>query len=72
MVQAMACQHLNQPDKAHAALARGIQLADTKLPKLEDGDLGGYWMDWVFVQALLREAKALIEGQTPSVKEAGK
>ncbi|HEY5042108.1 MAG TPA: hypothetical protein VIK53_08905, partial [Verrucomicrobiae bacterium] len=72
MVQAMACQRLNQPDKARAALATGKEIAGTKLPKLDGGDLGGYWLDWVTAQALLREAKALIEGKTPSVKDGGK
>jgi tetratricopeptide (TPR) repeat protein len=72
MVQAMACQRLNQPDKARAALATGKEIAGAKLPKLDGGDLGGYWLDWVTAQALLREAKALIEGQTPAVKEASK
>jgi len=72
MVQAMACQRLNLPDKARAALATGKELAETKLPKLEGGDLGGYWLDWVTAQVLLREASTLIEGQTPSVKGASK
>ncbi len=72
MVQAMACQQLNQPDKARAALATGQELARTKLPKAEGGDIGGYWMDWVIAQALLREAATLIEGQTPPVKDASK
>jgi eukaryotic-like serine/threonine-protein kinase len=72
MVQAMACQRLNQHDKARAALATGKELAGTKLPRIEGGDLGRYWLDWVTAQALLREAKALIEGQTSSAKEAGK
>ena len=72
MVQAMACQRLNSSDKARAALAKGTELAGTKLPKLEGGDLGPYWLDWVTAQALLREAATLIEGQTPSVKDASK
>jgi tetratricopeptide (TPR) repeat protein len=72
MVQAMACQRLNQPDKAHAALATGSVMASAKLPKLEDGDLAEGWLDWIIAQALLREARALIEGQPVTAKEAGK
>jgi hypothetical protein len=72
MVQAMACQRLNQPDKAHAALGRGSEMANAKLPKLEDGDLGGGWSDWIIAQALLGEAKTLIEGQPVTAKDAGK
>jgi tetratricopeptide (TPR) repeat protein len=72
MVQAMACQRLNQPDKAHAALARGSEMASAKLPKLEDGDLGGGWLDWIIAQALLGEARALIEGRPVTARDTGK
>ncbi|PWU08164.1 MAG: hypothetical protein C5B50_30165 [Verrucomicrobia bacterium] len=63
MVLAMAHYQLRQPDEARAELARGLGIADT-LPKIESGDLGSFWPDWVFAQALMREAKALIEGSS--------
>jgi tetratricopeptide (TPR) repeat protein len=72
MVKAMAWRQLNKSDEARTALAKGSELAATKLAKLDGADLGGYWLDWVFAQALLREAATLIEGQTPSVKDASK
>jgi hypothetical protein len=67
----MAQWRLKQFDSARAALGKGIEI-NTKLPKLEDGDLGGGWLDWTMAQALLGEAKALIEGQPVTAKDAGK
>jgi len=62
MLLAMSGYQLSQPDEARAALARGLQMADAKLAKIESGDLGRSWPDWVFAHVLMREAKALIEG----------
>jgi serine/threonine protein kinase len=73
MVQAMAYQRLNQPEKAYSTLAKGSELAAAKLAQAKSKyDIGTDWREWSFAQALLREAKALIEGQTSSAKEAGK
>jgi len=71
MVLAMAYQRSNQPQDARQALADGLEHARKNLPRLESGDLGRDWLDWIIAQALLREATALIEGQ-PSIKEPGK
>jgi serine/threonine protein kinase/tetratricopeptide (TPR) repeat protein len=62
MVLAMSTYKLGQRNETHEALARGLEIADTKLPKIESGDLGPYWPDWVFADVLMREAKGLIEG----------
>ena len=62
MLLAMANYQLHQLDEARAVLARGLEFANKKLPKLESGDLGSYWGDWIFAHVLMREAKALIEG----------
>jgi len=62
LVMAMARHGLNQPDEARAALAQGLEITRTRLPKLEDGDIGGSWNDWIIAHTLLREAQALIEG----------
>jgi WD40 repeat protein/serine/threonine protein kinase/class 3 adenylate cyclase/tetratricopeptide (TPR) repeat protein len=61
LLLAMAQQKLNHPDEARAALARGADIIETKLPKLESGDLGEDWGDWIISHALMHEAKALIE-----------
>jgi tetratricopeptide (TPR) repeat protein len=61
-VLAMAGQQLKQDDLARTALASGEDIAGNKLPKLETGDLGVDWLDWIIAHALVREAKALIEG----------
>lgn len=63
-VLAMAQHQLKQPEQARATLAKGVEIILRKLPKLESGDLGVDWGDWVIAYALAREAKALIEDQT--------
>ncbi|HUS36339.1 MAG TPA: tetratricopeptide repeat protein, partial [Verrucomicrobiae bacterium] len=62
MVLAMAQHHLKQYEEARAAFATGIKIKETKLAKLDSGDLGTewYWRDWIVAQALVAEAKVLI------------
>ena len=61
-VLAMALDRLNQAGEAREALSNATQLAGAKLPKLDSGDLGPAWYDWIIAHRLLREAKALMEG----------
>jgi eukaryotic-like serine/threonine-protein kinase len=61
-VLAMARHQLKQNDLADVALASGEEIAANKLPKLETGDLGENWLNWIIAQALVREAKAMVEG----------
>jgi hypothetical protein len=68
----MAQHQLSHADEARAALARGVEITENNLPNLDSGDLGGGWNDWIIVQALLREAKTLIEGQSRHAAEAEK
>ncbi len=63
MVLAMAQRRLDQNDAAQAALAQGIRLADANTPKTKNRDLGIAWSDWIIAQALMREAKALMENK---------
>jgi serine/threonine protein kinase len=60
-VLAMAQQQLAQTNNARAALAAGTQILDTKLPKLESGDIGRDWGQWLTTHLLISEAKGLIE-----------
>jgi len=62
MVLAMAQYRTKQMGEARATLAKGLAIAETKLPKLERGDLGDMWQDWIIAHALMNEARALIEG----------
>ena len=64
MILAMARHRAQQFSEAGAALADGVNIADTKLPKLDGGDIGCLWIDWLIAHELMREAKALIEGTT--------
>ena len=57
---AMADRQLQRTDEAQAAL-RQASSAETKLPRLESGDLGGGCFSWIVDHALLREAADLIE-----------
>lgn len=69
MVLAMAHYKLKQTDEARTAFARGAEIGLTKLPTLEGGDIGGDWIDWIFAHALMREAKAVIEGVSETKTE---
>jgi eukaryotic-like serine/threonine-protein kinase len=62
-VLAMAQQQLKQPDVARKALAQATELSETKLPKLESGDLGENWPEWLIARILLREAKELMKNR---------
>jgi WD40 repeat protein/Flp pilus assembly protein TadD len=62
MVLAMAEHQLHHPDAAREAFSKGAEIVAHNPPKLESGDMSGYWVDWVFADALHREATALIEG----------
>ncbi len=61
-VLAMAHSQLKQIDEARSALARGAEIEQTKLPKLDSGDLGGGWVDWIIAHTLMNEARTLIDG----------
>jgi WD40 repeat protein/serine/threonine protein kinase len=61
-VLAMARQRLGHTEQARAALSNGAQIfAGLSVPA--SGVLVGSWGDWVIANALLKEAKGLIEGQ---------
>jgi serine/threonine protein kinase len=63
---AMTQQQLMQTNGARILLARDKQIVDTKLPKVEGGDIGAGWQQWIMAQALLKEATALIEPPAPA------
>jgi len=60
-VLAMAQHRLHREGEAHTTLRKAIGVAETNLPKLDSGDLGPDWHDWIIAQTLLREAKGLVE-----------
>jgi hypothetical protein len=66
-VLAMAQQRLDHSEDARAALDKGQQILDTKMPKPESADLGGQWPDWVTARLLLHEARSLVPAQ-PAAK----
>ena len=61
MPSATAEQQLKQPEDARKALAQATQVFETKLLKVESGDLGENWPEWLIARILLREARELVE-----------
>ena len=60
-IQAMAECRLNQLERARNLLTEGDASFDAELPKLESGDLGQDWQDWIVARQLLEEARSLLE-----------
>jgi hypothetical protein len=60
-VLAMAEHELNHGEETRKTLAAAVELSQTKLPKLESGDLGENWPEWLIAPILLREASTLIK-----------
>jgi tetratricopeptide (TPR) repeat protein len=61
LVLAMSQQQLNHAGEAHTALAKGLDIIKRDGPDMESGDLGPSWSDWLIADALLKEAKELIQ-----------
>ena len=68
-ILAMSQQHLNQSQEARAALKKSSDVAQAQLPKLEDGDLGRDWRDWIIARALQSEAKQMIDGESSGASQ---
>jgi tetratricopeptide (TPR) repeat protein len=61
LVLSMAQYQLKQSDQARASLDKGAELVDSKMPKIDQGEIGDdWWNDWIINRALLREARELI------------
>jgi thiol-disulfide isomerase/thioredoxin/tetratricopeptide (TPR) repeat protein len=68
-VSAMAHYQLRQADEGRAAFARGRQIVQTSLPKLDGGDLGVAWYDVLMAYILMRETGDLINGAAETAQE---
>jgi hypothetical protein len=68
-VLAMAQHRLQQTEQARTALAKALELAQTKLPQLGSDNLEQDWVDWLIAQILLREAKALLAGEPSTASD---
>ena len=53
-----------------STLAKGLELAEQRFPKAGKIGLDEQWYDWIIAQVLMREAKALIEGNSGQTQEA--
>ena len=63
MTLAMAQYQLKQTEAARVTLAKGLEIAETRFPASGKASLDEQWHDWIVAHVLMREAKALIEGQ---------
>jgi len=59
----MAQQQLSEHGKAVDTLDKGIDVIETRMRSLKNGDIGDAWIDWIIVQTLRKEADALIENR---------
>jgi hypothetical protein len=64
----MAHYQMQQFDEARSALAKSVDIVDTRLPTVESGDLGEDWWNWIIAHALMDEARALIYGRLKTKK----
>lgn len=64
LISAMAHVKLNQNDDAHKNLEHGLKIVQTKLPALDNGDLGDRWFDTLMSNIIMREARQTVEGST--------
>ena len=46
-----------------AQMAKATAILETEFPRVEDGDIGREWPDWLIAHILLREARALTQEQ---------
>jgi hypothetical protein len=69
-ILAMAQFNLRQAEAARGSLAQCVDVIGTRFPKLEGGNLGRDWRDWIIAHALQSEAKRMIEGEPAVTRPA--
>jgi tetratricopeptide (TPR) repeat protein len=69
LVLAMAQMKAGRHSAARVAFRTGAEIVEKKLPNLNSDDLGVQWVDVIIANILMREAKALIEGQPATATE---
>jgi hypothetical protein len=62
---------MNHPEDARAVLGKAVQIEQTHLTKIENSKTDDAWLESIFARTLLKEAKALIEGE-PQATAVGK
>jgi hypothetical protein len=67
-ISAMSDEQLGQKSRARGEFKRALKLVETKVPKLDDPDLGGRWFDTLMTHIILREATEAVQGK-PVVAE---
>jgi serine/threonine protein kinase len=62
-IRALAAYRI-QPTAGMESLTEAVAEVETDLAHFDQGDVGKCWVDWIYAHALLREAKAFIDGAT--------
>jgi tetratricopeptide (TPR) repeat protein len=65
----LAYHQLHEAAEARAALCEATRIMDEQLPKEDSPDLGDSWLNWVFCQAVRREAQVLIDSPSRGSKK---
>jgi tetratricopeptide (TPR) repeat protein len=68
LVLGMVYHHLHRSDEARAAFAQGVALAEKKLPRLDESDLGDDPSNCIWANALIGEARVLLQGSQETAK----
>ncbi|HXJ56018.1 MAG TPA: protein kinase [Verrucomicrobiae bacterium] len=69
-ILAMAQSQLKQTETSRETLSKCVEIVQRQLPKLENGDLGRNWRDWIITHTLQSEAKRMIEGEPSAARPA--
>lgn len=67
-VSAMAHKKLEQEHRARGDWEHGLKIVQTRLPKLDGGDLGLRWFDTLMANIIMREARETVEGTSAVAK----
>jgi hypothetical protein len=70
-VLSLAQWRMQQYEEARASIARCEAVVEKSLPKLESGNLGDDWRDWIITHVWLAEAKSLILGAPARTRAPG-
>ena len=62
----VAAEKIGKTNEALMTLAKGVEFANARLPKAGKGSLDDQWNDWIIAHALMREARMLIQSDSPS------
>jgi len=66
----MAQYHMKETENSRAALAKCVEVVETQMPKLESGDLGSDWRDWIIAHAYADRSENLDRRSSASQRQS--